>query len=235
MRLERHLTLLSLLLSLLSACVAPPDGAQETDPDRIPRFAANIVIEEDGDFLVTEEIDFQVTPGSRKNGIYRDFPTTYRDALGHITRVGFEVQEVTRDSTEEPFVLIEGPAGVRVRIGRESRLLNEGVHRYRIVYRTDRQLFFHSNRDEIYWNVTGKDWTHPIDRAEVTIHLPPGADVLGSAGYTGYRGETGKDYTESRGPDGSVFFATTRSLQPGEGLTVAVTFPKGYVTEPSPK
>ncbi len=234
MRLVRHLTVLTLVLSLLSGCIAPPDGAQQEDPDRIPRFASDIVIKENGDFLVTEEIDFQVTPGSKKNGIYRDFPTTYRDALGRVTRVGFEVQEVTRDGTKEPFILIEKPAGMRVRIGRESLLLEEGVHRYRIVYHTDQQLFFHSNRDEIYWNVTGDDWTHPIDRAEVTIHLPPGADVLGSAGYTGFKGEVGKDYTESRGPDGTIMFAATRSLQPGEGLTVAVAFPKGYVTEPSP-
>lgn len=228
------LSLRRALVALLAFFVlAVPAAALAQDNDRIPRFAADIVVEESGDFLVTEEIDFLVTPGSQKHGIYRDFPTTYSGFLGLRDTVGFEVQEVTRDGGMEPYVRIEGPAGVRLRIGRENLLLQPGLHRYRIVYRTDRQLYFHSNRDEIYWNVTGNDWAHPIDRAEASIHLPPGADARESAGYTGYKGEDGKDYTESVEPDGSVFFATTRSLQPGEGLTVAVAFPKGYVTEPS--
>ncbi|MEO3427577.1 DUF2207 domain-containing protein [Pelagibius sp. CAU 1746] len=238
MRLQRHLPLIALLLSLsalslLGACLAPPAGAQEENPDRIPRFAADIVVEESGDFLVTEEIDFLVTPGSQKHGIYRDFPTTYSGFLGLRDTVGFEVLEVTKNGAAEPYVLIEGPAGVRLRIGRENLLLREGVHHYRIVYRTDRQLFFHSNRDEVYWNVTGNDWAHPIDRAEATIHLPPGAVARQTAGYTGYAGDDGKDYIEEVTPAGAVFFATTRTLAPGEGLTVAVAFPKGYVAEPS--
>ncbi len=232
MRIKRHLTVLALLLSLLLVCLAPPAGAQEGDLDRIPRFASDIVVEENGDFLVTEEIDFQVMPGSQKHGIYRDFPTTYSGFLGLSDKVGFNVLKVTRNGEAEPFILIEGRAGVRLRIGRENLLLQPGLHRYRIVYRTDRQLFFHSNHDEVYWDVTGNDWAHPIDRAEATIHLPPGAVARQTAAYTGYAGEDGKDYTENLQPDGSVFFATTRSLQPGEGLTVAVAFPKGYVAEP---
>ncbi len=232
MRPKRSFPFFSLIAGLLLVCLALPAVAQE-DPDRIRRFAAGIVIEENGDFLVTEEIDFQVAPGSDKHGIYRDFPTTYSGFLGLRDTVGFEVQEVTRDGASEPYVLIEGSAGVRVRIGRANLLLRPGVHHYRIIYRTSRQLFFHTARDEIYWDVTGNDWAHPIDRAEATIHLPPGAVARETAGYTGYAGEDGKDYTESVEPDGSVVFATTRTLRPGEGLTVAVAFLKGYVREPS--
>lgn len=219
------------LFAALLSLAAVPAAAQE-DPDRIPRFAADIVVQENGDFLVTEVIDFEVMPGSEKHGIYRDFPTNYRDALGFNTRVGFEVLEVSRDGAAEPYVLFEGSAGMRVRIGRENVLLQEGVHRYRLVYRTDNQLLFHSNRDEVYWNVTGNDWAHPIDQAEATVHLPPGAYPRENAAYTGYAGEDGRDYTKREESDGTIVFATTRSLQPGEGLTIAVAFPKGYVAEP---
>lgn len=212
---------------------AAPALAQDDDPSRIPRFASDIVIEESGDFLVTEEIDFQVMPGSDKHGIYRDFPTVYHGFLGLNEKVGFEVLEVTRDGKQEPFTRIEGPAGVRLRIGHPNLLLQPGVHHYRIVYRTSRQMFFHSKYDEIYWDVTGNDWAHPIDHAEVAIHLPPGAYANQSAAYTGYAGEDGKDFVETKRPDGAVVFSATRTLQPGEGLTVAVSFPKGYVNEPS--
>ncbi|GAB4353928.1 MAG: DUF2207 domain-containing protein [Kiloniellaceae bacterium] len=231
----RHKPAQRLLAALCALCLlaAVPAAAEQEDFDRIPRFAADIVIEADGDFLVTEEIDFEVMPGSDKHGIYRDFPTRYRGFMGLNEKVAFEVLEVTRDGKDEPYVLIDGPAGERVRIGHPNILLREGVHRYRLVYRTDRQLLFFDDFDEIYWNVTGNDWAHPIDRAEATIHLPPGAAVLDSAGYTGYAGEQGRDFTQGRTADGGIAFATTRSLQPGEGFTVAVSFPKGFVPEPS--
>ena len=222
-----------LALAALFCLVAPRAALAEEDNSRIHRFAADIVIEDSGDFLVTEEIDFEVMPGSFKHGIYRDFPTVYSGFLGLRETVGFDVLEVTRNGAAEPYVLINGPAGERVRIGHENRLLREGVHRYRIVYRTSRQLFFHSSYDEIYWNVTGNEWVHPIDHAEVAIHLPPGTYATQSAGYTGYAGEDGQDFIETKRADGAVVFATTRPLEPYEGLTVAVAFPKGYVAEPS--
>ena len=226
----------SLGLALLLLCfglLGPAAAQSAADPDRLPRFSADIAVQQNGDLLVTEEIDFLVTPGSRKRGIFRDFPTTYRTALGITERVGFEVLEVTRDGTAEPYVLEPGLAGLRIRIGRESVFLDEGLHRYRITYRTDRQLLFLDEVDELYWNVTGNDWAHPIDRAEARIRLPAGAEVVESTAYTGYAGEDGTDFTRSTAPDGSLLFASSGTLQPGEGLTVAVSWPKGVVDEPS--
>lgn len=219
-------------MAILLALAAPTAARAQDDPDRIARFAADIAIEADGSLLVAEEIDFLVTPGSWKHGIYRDFPTSYRDVWGFTGRVGFDVLEVTRDGAAEPVVLETAPFGVRVRIGSADVWLDEGLHRYRIVYRTTRQLLFHADADEIYWNVTGNDWAHPIDRAEATVHLPPGAQSLRWAAYTGYSGEAGGDFRRSANPDGSVTFTATRTLEPGEGLTVAIAFPKGFVAEP---
>jgi hypothetical protein len=221
-----------LLAALLCVATAFTAAAQE-DPDRIPRFAADIVVEADGSLLVTEAIDFRVTPESWKHGIFRDFPTRYHDLWGFTRRVGFEVLDVTRDGVAEPYVLEPGPYGMRVRIGAADVWLDKGIHHYRLVYRTTRQLLFHAGADELYWNVTGNDWVHPIDHAEATVHLPSGAEPIESAGYTGYDGEDGQDFTQGRSPDGSVSFAATRTLMPGEGLTVAASFPKGFVAEPN--
>ncbi|NIA67837.1 DUF2207 domain-containing protein [Pelagibius litoralis] len=205
--------------------------AQSTaDDDRIPRFAAGIKIKENGDLLVTEEIDFLVSPGSRKRGIFRDFPTTYRDSFGLIKRVGFEVLKVSRNGRPEPYVLEPFAAGTRVRIGREALFLHEGVHRYRLVYRTDRQLLFQEDADELYWNVTGNDWAHTIERAEALVRLPAGAEPIGITAYTGYEGSQQRDFTQDTAADGSIRFATTEPLHPGYGLTIAVSWPKGYVT-----
>lgn len=202
--------------------------------DHIPLFSADITVEQNGDVIVTEEIDFLVSRGSRKRGIYRDFPTRYLSEMGLNRRVDFDVLSVTRNGRTEPFALEDFHAGSRVRIGDADIYLREGVHRYRLTYRTDRQLLFLKDADELYWNVTGNDWAHTINRAEARIRLPADAEPIDIAGYTGYKGETGQDFSQRRLADGSVLFSTTDPLYAGEGLTVAVSWPKGFVSAPSP-
>ena len=238
MRLRTGLRLLCLTLLLAagtaaSAVIQPAAARSGGDPDRLPRFSADIAVQENGDLLVTEEIDFLVTPGSEKRGIFRDLPTAYRTALGLTEWVGYEVLEVTRDDRPEHYVIEWDTTSLRIRVGQETVLLDEGLHRYRITYRTDRQLLFLEDTDELYWNVTGNDWAHPIDQAEARIHLPDGAEAVTVAAYTGRSGETGEDFTQSSTAGGSLLFASTRTLQRREGLTVVVAWPKGFVIEPS--
>jgi len=71
-----------------------------------------------------------------------------------------------------------------------------------------------------------------IDRAEAAIHLPPGARVVQYAFYTGPQGAQGKG-AEAMVDSDTIRFATTASLNPHEGLTVAVGFTKGAVAPPS--
>ena len=65
------------------------------------------------------------------------------------------------------------------------------------------------------------------------VIIPPQARVVQQTAYTGRRGEKGKDFISSVDAKGFVHFRTTRTLKPGEGLTVAVAWPKGFVTEPT--
>jgi len=51
--------------------------------------------------------------------------------------------------------------------------------------------------------------------------------------YTGFQGSTGKDATSRISSTRKIEFETTRGLEPREGLTVAVGFPKGIVHEPT--
>ena len=106
-----------------------------------------------------------------------------------------------------------------------------GRHVYTLVYRTDRQIAFLDGVDEFAWNVTGTDWVFEIEQASGSIALPPGARAIDVAAYTGAYGSTARDARiEARG--GRVTFATTRPLGPYQGLTVAVSWPKGLVAEP---
>ena len=182
---------------------------------------------------VTETIRVRAEGERIRRGIYRDFPTEYFDKLGNRYVVEFQPLAVLRNDAPEPFHTVEYRNGVSTYFGRSDQFIDHGIHTYRFRYRASRMLGFFDEYDELYWNVTGNEWVHPIDHAEVAIHLPPGTYATQSAGYTGYADEDGQDFIETKRADGAVVFATTRTLEPYEGLTVAVAFPKGYVAAPS--
>lgn len=79
----------------------------------------------------------------------------------------------------------------------------------------------------------GNDWEFTIEKASATIELPPGAKVLSNTAYTGPKGAKGSDYIIRRNEKGNTTFSTTRALNPGAGITIAVYWPKGFVREPN--
>ncbi|MBV9061329.1 MAG: DUF2207 domain-containing protein, partial [Alphaproteobacteria bacterium] len=98
---------------------------------------------------------------------------------------------------------------------------------------TDRQIGFFGSYDELYWNVTGNFWIFPIDRAEATISLPPGAIITQFASYTGPAGSRANNATCRQWSGRTLQCWTTAPLSSNEGLTVAVGFAKGAVLPPT--
>jgi len=203
--------------------------------ERIMSFDSDIHVYRNATISVTETITVYSVGNEIKRGIYRDFPTRYKDRYGSNHVVDFSVDEVLRDGKPESYHLEDLRNGVRVYIGKKDVFLKPGRHIYTIRYSTNRQLGFFKDHDELYWNVTGNGWSFPIERAAATIHLPDVSveNILEVDAYTGFAGGKGKDFFSSTGSPGRVFFQTNRILRPGEGLTVIVSWPKGYVTEPT--
>jgi uncharacterized membrane protein YgcG len=206
-----------------SACI----GAE-----RIQSFSSEITVGADGWVDVHETITVQSEGDRIRHGIYRDFPTDYPDNQGRHVRVDFQITAIRRDGRPEPYHTERLSNGIRIYIGGADVLVERGRHDYEIDYRTSRELGFYPQYDELYWNVTGNGWIFPIDRATAIVHLPPGATVVQSAAYTGRSGEQDTAFeSEGQGP-GHIVFRTTRPLAAGEGLTVAVAWPKGIVAPP---
>ncbi|NCU21736.1 DUF2207 domain-containing protein, partial [Candidatus Falkowbacteria bacterium] len=103
---------------------------------------------------------------------------------------------------------------------------------YALTYRTTRQLGFFSDHDELYWNVNGNGWRLPLDRVGCEVHLPEGATVREAVAYEGLRGSTA--LRRFAGGGKSIVLTSSRPYAPGEGLTIAVSWPKGFVAEPTP-
>lgn len=220
-----------LLCSLAALCVSATVRADE----RILSFASDIRIAADGSMLVTETIRVRAEGMNIRRGIYRDFPTRYRDRLGNDYRVEFAVLELTRDGRREPWFTERRENGVRVNFGDDTFLAVPAEYEYALTYRTDRQLGFFTDWDELYWNVTGDGWIFPIDTAEARVSLPQpvASDALDIEGYTGPRGSTERNYSAALA-DGQGSIRATTPLGPREGLTLVFSWPKGIVTEPSP-
>jgi len=212
-----------------------PLHATVSGDERILSFDSRITIHQDAVLTVQETIRVLSDGKEIKRGIYRDFPTVYRDKLRNLSKRGFRVVEVKRAGKPEPFVIEALEDGRRVRIGNGAVLLPPGEHVYTITYRTDRQLGFFGDHDELYWNVTGNDWQFAIDSATATVELPPGApgQVISTDGYTGRQGAKGKNFTASQDPEGKPFFSTKTPLEMFEGLTIVVSWPKGLVKAPT--
>ncbi len=207
------------LLGLLAA----PARADE----RITDYASDIRVSETGALTVTETISVIADGDQIRHGIFRVIPTEYTDRLGKTVRVGFDALSATRDDHPEPFSVDSVDDGQRIKIGDKDVLIDPGRHVYTLTYATDRQIGFFADYDELYWNVTGNFWKFPIDHAEATIELPPGARIKQYTAYTGAVGAAGHNAEADKLHDGDIRFSTTQPLDIGEGLTVAVGFSKG--------
>ncbi|MEZ5959181.1 MAG: DUF2207 domain-containing protein [Hyphomonadaceae bacterium] len=219
----------ALVVALFALLIAPAALAQE----QIHDFDVAIEVQRDGDIVVTETIRVTSAGVEIRRGIFRDLPRFYVDTDN--TRLAYEyhVLDIQRDGHDEPYDTETEGNAFRIIIGDEDVFLDDGLHTYVIKYEVKNQVRYFDDHDEIYWNVTGNYWYFPIAHARATITLPPGADVTQTAAYTGDVGATGRDFTYTSAGGDQHIFETTRSLEPSEGLTVAVGFAKGLIDPPS--
>jgi uncharacterized membrane protein YgcG len=230
----RYFAILQTLILALFSLAFTASGEIRQDQERILSFHSDIEVFSHAGMTVTETIRVYASGNEIKRGIYRDFPTKYKDRYRQNYTVKFEVKEVLLNGKQENYHLKKLKNGVRVYIGNENIFLDPGKYEYVIKYSTSRQLGFFRDFDELYWNVTGNGWTFPIEKVSAIVRLPEvPLDKIGEVdGYTGYTGEKGKDFSSTTESNG-IFFQTNRPFNPNEGLTIVVQWAKGYVKEPT--
>jgi uncharacterized membrane protein YgcG len=217
--------------ALVLLSFAAPAQAQE----RILSYDSEVIVQESGTLEVTEHIRVRAEGSQIRRGIYRDFPTRYRDRHGNRYVVDFEVLGVERDGRPEPWFTENMSNGVRINTGNDDFLSVPAEYTFTLRYRTSRQLGFFAAHDELYWNAIGAGWVFPVLASTVTVRLPRPVpvDSMSAEGYTGYQGETEQNYTaEITGP-GEARYRLTQPLAPHQAFTIVLTFPKGMVAEPT--
>ncbi len=221
------LTRATLIIALFAALV--PSAALA---ERINSFSGTLDVHTDASVSVTETITYDFE-GASRHGIFRDVKESYKDKLGTTENISItDVQVTDARGQDYAFTTSESGGYLHIKIG-DPNVLVTGVKTYAISYIAHDVIGFFSDHDEIYWNVTGDQWQVPIDSAGVGVWTS--VDSTSHACYTGVAGSTASCTSEARrdGTNKPIVLFSTKTLQPGEGFTIAVGLPKGVIVEPT--
>lgn len=198
-------------------------------------YDVRIEIQADARLEVTETLTVQAEGVDIRRGLTRDVPTIYRDRLGNRVITGLRVLGVERDGRPEPWFTESMSNGIRINTGNDDLLPVPAVYRYTLRYTLDRQIGFFETHDELYFNAIPQDAIFPIVEARVEVRLPQPVPVerMTAEAYTGPIGARGEDYVSVLPAPGVARWTATRPFAPREGMTVALSFPKGVLPEPT--
>src|SRR5438874_323452 len=215
------------------ACVS--NACARAQSERIRDFHSDIRLLDDGTLLVKETITVYSAGKQIRHGIFRDFPTRYKDNLGNNYVVGFRWSGALLDGQAETSRVEDYSNGKRIYLGDKNSYVSTGEHTYELSYSTSRQLGFFDDHDQLYWNVTGNGWGFPIDHASASVTLPftVAQSEVSLDGFTGTKSSFEKSLTSSRQPEGQFEFEATRALGPGEGISIVLSWKKGLSAPPS--
>lgn len=222
-----------LILAMLVAAVSA-QAQEEYFAEGILSFDADITIDTSGLIIITEYIKVYAAGDQIRKGIFRTIPVYRKDVHGHKKRIDITVNEVTKNGQQEPYVTLDEGENTKIRIGDKDIDLQPGVYEYAIRYETKGHIGFFEDFDELYWNVTGNDWSLPILKASATVELPYGCSIKRTACYTGPFGSKDTNCSVQYDAKGNPTFTCNQALNPGEGFTIAVAFPMGWIKRPPP-
>ncbi|MHA2648755.1 MAG: DUF2207 domain-containing protein [bacterium JZ-2024 1] len=204
-------------------------------PEQISEFHSSISAQRDGTLVVTELIKYDFDNLPDKHGIIRWIPLRY---WRHNARYNLRFRLISvQNETGVPYKVKTSRTldGISIRIGSPDQTVS-GIHHYALVYATQRAINYFPDYDEIYWNVTGNEWSVPIHHISAVVHLPEvSAESVSTACFTGWLGSSASDCDKRVIPtkNGTDIIFSSRDLSPGEGFSVVVGVPSGTFPRPS--
>jgi hypothetical protein len=216
-------------------CHAGQTSSQSISAEGVISFDSDVTVNVDSTIMVRESITVLAKGEKIKDQVCREIPTIYSDRFGNPYNIHLEVGSVDRDDQQVDYHLERMSNGLRVCMGSRGKVLSPGEHTYELIYVVNRELGFFTDFDELYWNVTGNGWKVPIQSTTATVHLPKGISQIAILldGYTGKQGSVANNFTASADTDSNATFRTRWALEPGEGLTLVVRWPNGFVHPPT--
>ena len=192
--------------------------------ESIKNFQSHIDIRQDGTIEVTENITYDFG-SNKKHGIFRDIPLTSNNG----PQINIQIIGVTDQRGEHyPYTTSVADNILHIRVG-DPEVLISGVKTYNISYYVSNVIQTFSDHDELYWNVTGNQWPVVIENASAVVTLPDSltSNVRMNC-FVGAQGSQDKDCVYSQNGT-TVNYAATKILNSGEGLTLVLGLPSGFI------
>jgi uncharacterized membrane protein len=196
----------------------------KAETEVIKNFDVNITIQKDGSLLITEKIIYDFGTNQR-HGIFRSIPL--KSVNG--PQLYIKVLEV-KDESGKLYQYITSITNniLKIKIGDPNSFVT-GSKTYIITYQVYNAIRTFEDHDELYWNVTGNEWSVAIQNANASITLPDSSIYnVRMDCFTGPYGSTQKNCTFNQS-DSNVNYSITQSLNINEGLTIVLGIPLGYI------
>ena len=210
------------------------EDPSSTTTEQIDSMNVKAQINSDASVLVNEEINYDFGD-QEKHGIFRIIPLGFvgKGEPGHIT---ISVTGVTDESGNNYPYQITSKNPINIKVGDPDNTIT-GKHTYNISYVLKKSIGYFDNYDEWYWNLTGNNWEIPIENVSAVVILP--ADInkndIKLKEYCGTNGEKKSCGVLSVIDGKNIAYNINAGtiLNPGEGVTIAVGFPKNIVKSPT--
>jgi hypothetical protein len=241
---RRHTFTTVIFLAVL--CLSHIAKAESPAQGGITFFRADVTVREDATLEVREEIAVDDAASFYKYGFRRDLPVSPSDRwdpryVGEYKQdngIHIDVLEVTEDGNPAKYEQGRGNGYYQLFIGERNVPLDSGEHRFVIRYTVESALNLGAARDTLYWNAIGHERNVPVAEAILAVHLPagvPGENIeveprVGGRGVSfGRQPETTLERLDDA--SGVIVYRATNVL-PRQSLSLAVTWPSGYIHKP---
>jgi uncharacterized membrane protein len=206
----------------------------------IPQYDVTVTVNKDASLDVVEKIHVRFS--EQRHGILRKIPFKYeiqplppgsqkadrqpesggytRTIIKNIKVAGWHY-EVSTDGNYKS-----------IKIGSADSYVS-GDQLYVISYTILNAINFFKDHSELYFNVIGDQWNTTIDAVHFEVNLyQPLEDTSEYFVATGAYGSR-ENNTKTQWINNKTFSGnTTASLSPGQGVTIGISFPNGYLTKP---
>lgn len=220
---KKLLLLISLFIFQISSAFAG---------DEIKNFDVDIFLDKSGWVRVEEEIKYDFK-NTLRHGIFREIPYKYKKG-SHNYNIKINVLDVRdQDGKSYKYKIKKENGKLHIKIGDPNKTLT-GINTYIIEYSVENAFLFYDEYDEFYWNATGNDWWNiPISKSKVKVYfekyVPKDIKTQCFTGRTGSTSQNCKIFNNNK----VISFITQQQLSGGEGLTIDIALPKGFIKEPS--
>ena len=198
--------------------------------EEIKSFAVTAKIQDNASVQISEKIVYDFGT-EEKHGIFRNIPYKYKIAAGNFTLRFDDISVTDEQGNKIKFDTSKKGLDIIIKVGDKNKTIT-GINTYIINYTVKNAITYFADEDEFYWNVTGNDWG--VDRSNIsaTVFLPgnPPTSSIKAACYAGVYGD---DTPCAEKIIGNPTYFNQPQLTPGRGLTIAVSFPKGLLRQPT--